>query len=396
MSKCCERSVTLVGRIEGNRAAPEYHLTVSPCRAGAQAGGRWKLVADRWDQEHSINRRYLTAVPGACSATLGSPAGSVVHVCGRPEVRLNVCSRYTPPHGQRIEESHLRRACRERGDRGDQVHRLRRDWIERDALRGDPLRRRYRKPVALALGTEEGGKEVYFWSFVVAILIFAVGAGVSLYEGIKHLLHPNPVENVLVNYVVLAIAVVFEGAAWWFALRGFRAAKGERGYFEAVRAGKDPTLFVVLLEDSAALLGLTVAFFGIGLGQLTGNPYFDGGASIIIGLILGAVACLLAWETKGLLIGEAADPEIQHRIREIISVHSGVKRVNELITMHMGPQSILVNISLDFADGLSSNAVEEAVAELNVRIKQAVPDVHRVFIEAESWTAHRAQRQEQR
>ncbi len=240
------------------------------------------------------------------------------------------------------------------------------------------------------------GKEVYFWSFVVAILIFAVGAGVSLYEGIKHVLHPNPVENVGVSYVVLAIAVVFEGAAWWFALRGFRAAKGERGYFEAVRAGKDPTLFVVLLEDSAALLGLMVAFVGIGLGQLTGNLYFDGGASIIIGLILGAVACLLAWETKGLLIGEAADPAAQHRIREIISAHPGVKKFNELITVHMGPQSILVNISLDFADELSSAALEEAVAELNGRIKQAVPDVHRVFIEAESWTAHRAQRQEQR
>ncbi|MCP4590656.1 MAG: cation transporter [bacterium] len=239
------------------------------------------------------------------------------------------------------------------------------------------------------------GKEVYFWSFVVAILIFAVGAGVSLYEGVKHVLHPNPVENVGVSYVVLAIAVVFEGAAWWFALRGFRAAKGARGYFEAVRAGKDPTLFVVLLEDSAALLGLLVAFCGIGLGQLTGNPYFDGGASIIIGLILAAVACLLAWETKGLLIGEAADPAAQHRIREIISAHAGVKQVNELITMHMGPQSILVNISLDFTDELSSAALEEAVAELNGRIKQAVPDVHRVFIEAESWTAHRAQRQQQ-
>ena len=240
------------------------------------------------------------------------------------------------------------------------------------------------------------GKEVYFWSFVVAILIFAVGAGVSLYEGIKHVLHPSPVEYVEVSYIVLIIAFALEGVAWWFALRGFRAAKGERGYFEAVRAGKDPTLFVVLLEDSAALLGLIVAFFGIGLGQLTGNLYFDGGASIIIGFILGAVACLLAWETKGLLIGEAADPKVQHRIREIIAAHSGVKQVNELTTMHMGPQSILVNISLDFADELSSNAVEQAVTELNGQIKQAVPDVHRVFIEAESWTAHRAQRQEQR
>ena len=235
------------------------------------------------------------------------------------------------------------------------------------------------------------GKEVYFWSFVVAILIFAVGAGVSLYEGIKHLIDPHPVENVAVSYIVLAVAVLFEGGAWWLALRGFRATKGDRGYIQAIRAGKDPTMFVVLLEDSAALLGLVVAFVGIGLGQLTGIPYFDGGASIIIGLILGTVAWLLACETKGLLIGEAADPNVQETIREIIATHPGITLVNELITMHMGPHSILVNASIDFADSLSGRAVEETVTDLNRRIKQAIPDVCRVFIEVESWSAHRDQ-----
>ena len=236
------------------------------------------------------------------------------------------------------------------------------------------------------------GKEVYFWSFVVAILIFAVGAGVSIYEGIKHLIDPHPIENVGVSYVVLAVAVVFEGGAWLYALRGFRSVKGNRGYFEAVRAGKDPTMFVVLFEDSAALLGLLVAFVGIGLGQLTQNPYFDGSASIVIGLILGTVATLLAWETKGLLIGEAADPQVQRRIRGIVSDHPGILQVNELITVHMGPQNILVNISADFADRMSSSAVEAAVADLNRRIKQAVPEVRRVFIEAETWMAHRDQK----
>ncbi len=235
------------------------------------------------------------------------------------------------------------------------------------------------------------GKEVYFWSFVVAMLIFALGAGVSIYEGIKHLLDPHPIQNAGVSYIVLLIAMVFEGGAWWLALRGFRATKGSRGYLEAVRASKDPTMFVVLFEDSAALLGLMVAFIGIGLGQLTGNPIFDGAASVVIGLILATIACLLAWETKGLLIGEAADPEVQRRIREIIATHPGIKSLNELITMHMGPHNILVNVSLDFADELSSNAVEAAAAEINRRIKQAVPDVRRVFIEAESWTAHRSQ-----
>ena len=238
------------------------------------------------------------------------------------------------------------------------------------------------------------GREVYFWSFMVAILIFAVGAGVSFYEGIKHLLDPHPVERAAVNYVVLAIAAVFEGGAWWFAWRTFRASKGDRGYFEAVRRGKDPTLFIVLLEDSAALLGLTVAFIGIALGQVSGNPYFDGAASVLIGLILCVVACWLAWETKGLLIGEAADPEVQRRIREIVSSHSGIRRINEVITMHMGPQDVLVTMSIDFTDDLSSNAVEAAAADLNREIKHSLPQVRRVFIEAESWFAHRRQQQE--
>ena len=238
------------------------------------------------------------------------------------------------------------------------------------------------------------GREVYFWSFMVAILIFAVGAGVSFYEGIKHLLDPHPVEHVAINYVVLAIAAVFEGGAWWFAWRTFRASKGDRSYFEAIRRCKDPTLFIVLLEDSAALLGLTVAFIGIGLGQVSGNPYFDGGASVLIGLILCVVACWLARETKGLLIGEAADPEVQRRIREIVSSHSGIKRINELITMHMGPQDVLVTMSIDFADDLSGNAVESAAADLNREIKHSLPQVRRVFIEAESWFAHRHQQQE--
>ncbi len=237
------------------------------------------------------------------------------------------------------------------------------------------------------------GKEVYFWSFVVAILIFAVGAGVSLYEGVKHLFEPRAIENAGVNYVVLVIAMVFEGAAWWFAWRSFRASKGDRGFIEAIHRGKDPTVFVVLLEDSAALLGLTVALVGLVCVQITGSPYFDGAASVIIALILGTVACWLAWETKGLLIGEAADPEVQRRIRMILSAHAGIRQINELITMHMGPQNILVNLSVDFADDLSSSNVEAVATDLNRQIKEAIPDVRRVFIEAESWTAHSGQKQ---
>lgn len=241
------------------------------------------------------------------------------------------------------------------------------------------------------------GKEVYFWSFVVAILIFAVGAGVSIYEGIAHVTAPLEAGphggrvNLVVNYAVLVIAMVFEGSAWWIARREFRAAKGARGYLEAVHVAKDPTMFVVLLEDSAALLGLLTAFVGITLTQWTGRAVFDGAASIVIGLILGGVACWLAWESKSLLIGEAADPEVQKQIRTILTEHAGIKSVNELITLHMGPQFVLVNISVDFADHLSSNEVEDAVAHFNRQIKDAFPEVQRVFIEAETYAAHRLQ-----
>ena len=181
------------------------------------------------------------------------------------------------------------------------------------------------------------GKEVYFWSFVVALLVFAVGAGVSLYEGVKRLIHPHPIENVVVSYVVLIVAMVFEGGAWWLALKTFKTVKGDRGYFQAAHDEKDPTMFVVLLEDSAALLGLVVAFVGTLLGQLTGIPYFDGAATIVIGIILTLVACFLAWETKSLLIGEAADPKVDATIRQIVSDDDRIVGVNELITVQMGP-----------------------------------------------------------
>lgn len=142
------------------------------------------------------------------------------------------------------------------------------------------------------------GKEVYFWSFVVAILIFALGAGISLYEGVLHILHPEPVENQIINYVVLGLALIFEGGAWFYAFKEFSQTKGRWSYVQAVQRGKDPTIFMVLFEDSAAVLGLVVAFLGIWLGQVTGIVYLDGIATFIIGLILGGTAVWLAYETR--------------------------------------------------------------------------------------------------
>jgi divalent metal cation (Fe/Co/Zn/Cd) transporter len=163
------------------------------------------------------------------------------------------------------------------------------------------------------------------------------------------------------------------------------------GYLEAVHRGKDPTIFVVLFEDSAAMAGLVVAAVGIALGQATGIHEFDGAASIVIGLILGTVAIWLAVETKGLLIGESASAEIRRRLGQVVRSHEGIAALNELVTLHMGPESILVAISVDFADGLSSEQVEASVAALNRRIREAAPQASRVFIEVESFRAHRAQ-----
>ncbi|PCI38354.1 MAG: cation transporter [Elusimicrobia bacterium] len=229
------------------------------------------------------------------------------------------------------------------------------------------------------------GKEVYFWSFVVAILIFGVGAGVSIFEGVSHLLHPKMPGDPFINYVVLGLAVLFEGAAWIFALREFTRAKGKWGYFEAVSKGKDPSIFVVLFEDSAALLGIFIALGGIYLTDVTGDPRFDGGASVLIGLILAGTASWLAYETKGLLIGERANPEIIDGIRKIAADHSEVTKVNEVLTMHMGPEFILVNMSLTFVDAAMADDIEIVVSEIDAAIKKNFPRVKRIFLEAEDW-----------
>jgi cation diffusion facilitator family transporter len=228
------------------------------------------------------------------------------------------------------------------------------------------------------------GKEIYFWSFAVAILIFAVGSGVSLYEGIIHTIHPEPMSNPMVNYIVLGLAMLFEGAAWFFAFTEFKKAKGQWGYIEAVQRGKDPIMFVVLFEDSAAMLGIVVAFLGVLLVDLTGILIFDGIASIIIGLILGGTAVWLAYETKGLLIGESANEMVIKGIREIIFKYDGIDNINEVLTMHMGPDFVLVNVSIDFKDNLKAGDLEGMIALMDTEIKKSFPTVKRIFVEAES------------
>lgn len=228
------------------------------------------------------------------------------------------------------------------------------------------------------------GKEIYFWSFIVAIMVFAVGAGVSIYEGIHSVMDPHPIENVMLNYGVLGFAVIATGIAWYFALKEFNQIKGKRGVFETVHKEKNPTTFVVLFEDSAALAGLFVALAGIGLSQWTGNPIYDGIASICIGIILGTTATWLAYETKGLLIGESADKKIITGIKNIASRHKAIKTINEALTIHMGPEYVLATLSVDFEDSLTASLIEDDINEITGEIKQSYPTVKRVFVEAEN------------
>jgi len=224
------------------------------------------------------------------------------------------------------------------------------------------------------------GRELYFWSFVVAVLVFALGAGVSVYEGVIHILEPEPAVSPLVAYGVLLISFLLEGGSTVAAFREFRAAKGALGWFEAVRESKDPPTFIVLLENGAAMAGIGAAAIGLALSQLTGNPFFDGAASIVIGLILGATAWLLAVESKALLIGEAADPALVEGIRAAAGAQPGIVGVGEVRTVHSAPDQITVAMSADFDDGISAGDVERIVAAIEREVAVRWPAVKRLYI----------------
>lgn len=234
------------------------------------------------------------------------------------------------------------------------------------------------------------GAELYFWAFVVAILIFAVGSGVSFYEGVSKILHPHPIESPVINYVVLTLALIFEGVAWTIAYRAFEKSRGKTGLIAAVRQSKDPTLFTVLFEDTAAMLGLIVAFVGVFVAATYDIGWADGAASIVIGVILALTAIFLAIETKGLLIGEAAAPEVVDTIRKIVLATPTISGMNELRTLHRGPEDILLALSVDFEDNLTAGKVEEAIQTLETAIRDQFPAVGRVFIEVQSRKGHQA------
>ncbi len=227
------------------------------------------------------------------------------------------------------------------------------------------------------------GKELYFWALIVAVLIFGVGGGISIYEGILHLIHPAPLEDPAWSYVVLGLATVFEAFVFIVAFRAFQDIKGEeQNIWQAIKTSKDPTTFTVLFEDAAALLGLIVAFVGIFLAHYFNNPYLDGVASVVIGVILATVAVLLVYESKGLLVGEGADPQTLESIRKLAEADPGVKKVINPLTMYFGPHTVLLTVDIEFHNTLSAMEVEEAVDRLEQNISNKYPDIKHIYIEA--------------
>jgi cation diffusion facilitator family transporter len=227
------------------------------------------------------------------------------------------------------------------------------------------------------------GRELYFWSFVVAVLIFSLGAGLALYEGVQHVISPTASTSPMVNYVVLGLSLLFEGASWAIAFRNFSRTKGDASFWDAIRRSKDPPAFIVLMEDSAALAGILIAAAGIGAAEYFQMPVLDGVASIGIGALLGGAAIFIARESKSLLIGESASPEINAAIRRIVDSDPAVEKVRDLWTIHLAPEEIVTILGLDFND-LRTEQIEDAVERIQRRIKAEAPLVMATFIKPPS------------
>ncbi|NID14233.1 cation diffusion facilitator family transporter [Luteibacter yeojuensis] len=228
------------------------------------------------------------------------------------------------------------------------------------------------------------GRELYFWSFIVALLVLALGAGFSLYEGVSHILSPEPLRDPTMNYIVLAVGVAFEGTSWWLALKSVRRRKGMLGYFEAFRTTRDPTTFTVLFEDTAALLGLAIAATGIYFSHALGDPRIDGWASIGIAVVLALASALLARESKALLIGEPATPNLLAKVCGIAGRVNGVEAVNGVLTLQVGPDHVLVAISAAFDDRLTTVEIEEVVRTIEARTKEANLPIVALFIKPQT------------
>jgi cation diffusion facilitator family transporter len=227
------------------------------------------------------------------------------------------------------------------------------------------------------------GMEVYFWAFVVALLIFALGGAFSIYEGVLKIVRPEPIERAWINFVVIGLAMLFEGGSFLVAWREFKAVRRETPFFQAIRRSKDPSIFAVLLEDGAALAGLVIAALGVAGTSLFHIPWADGAASVAIGVLLVLVAIFLANETRSLLTGESASPRIVAEVRAMLEADPRIDSVAEVLSMHLGPQEILLGVTLDFRDTLTAVEIEQAGDDFAQAIRAIDPRITRVFVRSE-------------
>ena len=228
------------------------------------------------------------------------------------------------------------------------------------------------------------GNEIFFWSFVVAILIFALGGGIALYEGIQHILHPRKLQNVQWNYVVLTLAMIFEGAALKVALKQFNASRRGKPFMRSLKDSKETSTVAIVVEDSAALAGLLIAFLAVLLGHVTGWPYFDGLGSVMIGLLLISVSFFFAIECKALLVGEGLLPENIDKINRILQADPHVRDFRRPLSLYFGPNEVLVNLDVHFVKDLDSKQIESAIDRIEKAIKEQLPRVNRIYIEADT------------
>jgi len=228
------------------------------------------------------------------------------------------------------------------------------------------------------------GKEIYFWSLVVAVLIFAIGGGMSFYEGIIHIQHPEPIGDPTISYIVLTLAIIFESFALFLAVKSFNKVRRGKNFLKAIQTSKDPASFAVILEDTAALVGLLVAMLGVFLSHYLGEPIYDGIASVVIGVLLTIIALLLAYESKALLIGESAEPEIRQSIYELAMKDPAIFRMYDPVTLHFGPEVVLLALDAEFENELTADDIEDSIIRIEKAIKEEHPIVKRIYIEAKA------------
>ena len=233
-------------------------------------------------------------------------------------------------------------------------------------------------------------KELYFWALIVAILVFSVGGGMSFYEGIEHIKHPAPITDPTWNYWVLGLSLVFEGISCFLAFKAFNADRGDAGFWKTLRRSKDPSVFAILLEDLAALLGLVIALVGVYFGHLLNNPYLDGAASLAIGVLLVLVALFLIYKTKRLLVGTGVDDETADAIEALVRAQPNIDQVGPPLTSYLGPADVILALDVEFAHHLTANEIELTIDKLQDVIRARYPEMKRIFIEAKSLSSRAA------